>query len=160
MKTASVMLAAGALAATAAMFVSATQAEEGHKLVTAKEIKWSPGPPSIPPGAQIAVLYGDPSKDSLFSMRIKVPKGYRIAPHTHPKPEIVTVISGTARLGMGDSGDPAKAKVLPAGSFFALSPGTPHYFSADVDTVIQLNSVGPWSLTYVNPKDDPRQKTK
>jgi quercetin dioxygenase-like cupin family protein len=160
MKTASVMLVVGAMAATAAMFVSAAQAEEDHKLVTAREIKWSPGPPSIPPGAQIAVLYGDPSKDGLFSMRIKVPKGYRIAPHTHPKPEVVTVISGRARLGMGDSGDPAKAKVLPAGSFFALAPGTPHYFSADADTVIQLNSVGPWSLSYVNPKDDPRQRIK
>jgi hypothetical protein len=61
---------------------------------------------------------------------------------------------------MGDSGDAAKAKVLPAGSFFALSPGSPHYFIADEDTVIQLNSTGPWSLSYVNPKDDPRAKTQ
>jgi quercetin dioxygenase-like cupin family protein len=96
----------------------------------------------------------------MFAMRLKMPKGYRIAPHTHPKPEIVTVISGTARLGMGETPDPAKAKVLPAGSFFAMSPGMPHYFLADDETVIQLNSTGPWSLTYVNPKDDPRQNTQ
>lgn len=160
MKTAGLTIVAGAMAATAAIAMMPAQADEAHKLLTATEINWSPGPPSIPPGAQAAVLYGDPSKDGMFAMRLKMPKGYRIAPHTHPKPEIVTVISGTARLGMGDSGDPAKAKVLPTGSFFALSPGMPHYFSTDDETVIQLNSTGPWSLTYVNPKDDPRQRTQ
>jgi quercetin dioxygenase-like cupin family protein len=150
-------LATGALVAMA-MTSPAAAAEKEHTLLTAQEIKWSPGPPSIPPGAEVAVLYGNPGKDGMFAMRLKVPKGYRIAPHTHPKPEIVTVISGTARLGMGDSGDRAKAKALPAGSFFAMSPGMPHYFIADEDTVIQLNSTGPWSLTYVRPEDDPRKK--
>jgi quercetin dioxygenase-like cupin family protein len=83
-----------------------------------------------------------------------------IAPHSHPKPEIVTVISGTARLGTGTTADRAKATVLPAGSFFVMSPGSAHYFFADEDTVVQLNSTGPWGITYVNPKDDPRQKTQ
>lgn len=158
MTSTTLRLATGILVAVT-MTSAAPAMDDAHKLVTAQEIKWSPGPSSISPGAQVAVLYGNPGKDGLFAMRLKVPKGYRIAPHTHPRPEIVTVISGTARLGMGDSGDAAKAKVLPAGSFFALSPGSPHYFIADEDTVIQLNSTGPWSLTYVNAKDDPRQKT-
>ena len=69
---------------------------------------------------------------------------------------MVTVISGTFRLGMGETADKAKAKALPAGSFFALSPGMAHFAYADEDTVIQLNSTGPWALNYVNPKDDPR----
>jgi quercetin dioxygenase-like cupin family protein len=80
------------------------------------------GPPSIAEGAQMAVLYGDLSKEGLFAMRLKLPAGYHIAPHTHPKPEIVTVISGTARLGMGDTAEREKAEVLPAGSFFAMPP--------------------------------------
>lgn len=160
MKSTTLRLLTGALAAVAMTSAAPAQMGDAHKLITAQEIKWAPGPATIPPGAQVAVLYGNPGKDGMFAMRLKVPKGYRIAPHTHPKPEIVTVISGTARLGMGDSSDPAKAKVLPAGSFFAMSPGSPHYFSADEDTVIQLNSTGPWSLTYVNPQDDPRQKTQ
>ncbi|MGH6814482.1 MAG: cupin domain-containing protein, partial [Hyphomicrobiaceae bacterium] len=91
---------------------------------------------------------------------LRLPKGYRIPPHTHPKPEIVTVISGAMRLGMGETVDPGKAKSLPAGSFFALSPGMAHYAIFDEDTVIQLNSTGPWGLTYINPKDDPRQKSQ
>src|SRR5207247_1153936 len=101
-----------------------------------QDIKWAPAPPSIPSGAQAAVLYGDPTKDGMFVMRLRVPKGYAIAPHTHPKPEIVTVISGTARLGMGDKADRGSAQVLPVGSFFALSPGMAHYFFADDETVI------------------------
>jgi quercetin dioxygenase-like cupin family protein len=104
------------------------------------------------------VLYGDPAKEGLFAFRLKVPKDYQIPPHTHPKPEIVTVISGTARLGMGTTADREKAQVLPAGSFFALTPGSAHYFFADENTVIQLNSTGPWGIDYVDAKDDPRKK--
>ena len=133
-------------------------AMDEHKLVTPTDIKWGAAPPSVPPGAQAAVLYGDPGKEGMFAFRLKMPKDYRIAPHTHPKPEIVTVISGTARLGMGTMADRAKAQVLPAGSFFALSPGMAHYFFTDEDTVIQLNSNGPWGIDYLDPKDDPRKK--
>jgi len=129
-----------------------------HKLIAPQDIKWGPAPPSVPPQAQAAVLYGDPAKEGMFAFRLKVPKDYHIAPHTHPKPEIVTVISGTARLGMGTTADRGKAQVLPAGSFFALLPGSAHYFFADEDTVIQLNSTGPWGIDYVNAMDDPRKK--
>jgi quercetin dioxygenase-like cupin family protein len=132
--------------------------EGEHKLIPSQDIKWGPAPPSVPPGAQAAVLYGDPSKDGMFAFRLKTPKDYHIPPHTHPKPEIVTVISGTVRVGMGETADRAKAQVLPVGSFFALSPGVAHYYFADEDTVIHLQSTGPWDIVYVNPKDDPRQK--
>jgi quercetin dioxygenase-like cupin family protein len=148
------------LAVAAAVFVpkAVAQASGGHNIVAPNDIKWSPGPPSIPPGAQAAVLYGDPGKDGLFVLRLKLPKGYRLAPHTHPKPEIVTVVSGTFRLGMGETADQSKAQPLSAGSFFAMPPGMAHFAFTDEDTVIQLNATGPWSLTYVNPNDDPRKK--
>ena len=129
-----------------------------HQLLAPKDMKWGKGPPSVPAGAEAVVLYGDLSKEGMFAFRLKLPKDYHIPPHTHPKPEIVTVLSGTVRLGMGDKADRAKAQVLPAGSFFALSPGSAHYFYADTDTVIQLNSTGPWGITYINEKDDPRKK--
>jgi len=94
----------------------------------------------------------------MFAFRIKVPNGYSIPPHTHPKPEVVTVISGTMWLGMGNTADRSKAQALPAGSFFALEPGLAHYVHAEGETVVQLNSTGPWSISYVNPKDDPQQR--
>ena len=131
-----------------------------HKLIAPKDITWTAAPPSVPPGAQAAVLYGDPAKEGIFAFRLKMPKDYLIAPHTHPKPEIVTVISGTVRLGMGTNAERATARVLPAGSFFALSPGMAHYLFVDDDAVVQLNAMGPWGIAYVNPKDDPRQKTQ
>jgi hypothetical protein len=71
--------------------------------------------------------------------------------------EVVTVISGTIRLGMGDADDKSTAQALPGGSFFAPSPATVHYAYADEESVVQINTTGPWGLTYVNPKDDPRQ---
>jgi quercetin dioxygenase-like cupin family protein len=158
MKKATLLLATGVVAA--AGFVSALASEPAdHKMLTPQEVKWAPGPASLPPGTEAAVLYGDPTKEGLFAMRLKLPKGYRIAPHTHPKPEIVTVISGTFRLGLGEKADDGKAKAMPAGSFLALSPGTPHFAAAEQDVVIQLNSTGPWALTYINPSDDPRHKT-
>jgi quercetin dioxygenase-like cupin family protein len=131
-----------------------------HKVVSQQDVKWGPGPASIPPGSQAVMLYGDPAKDGLFAMRLKLPKDYHIPPHTHPKPEIVTVLAGTVRLGMGKTADKSTAQALPAGSFFALPPGMEHFVFFDEETVIQLNSNGPWGLTYVNPKDDPRQKTQ
>lgn len=151
-------LSAAAAVAILLGVAATAQAADAHKIVSPQQIEWAPGPASIPPGAEAAVLYGDPGKEGLFALRLKLPKDYAIPPHTHPKPEVVTVISGTFRLGMGEKADRNKAQALPAGSFFALSPDMAHFASADEDTVIQLNSTGPWSLTYVNPADDPRKK--
>ena len=131
-----------------------------QKLVTPAEIQWGPAPAVLPAGIQGAVLYGDPTKDGLFSMRFKLPKGYRVAPHTLSKVGTFTVISGTFRIGMGEKADPSKAKAMPAGSFIALAPGTPHFVAVDEETVVQLNNIGPWVITYIDPKDDPRQKPK
>ena len=129
-----------------------------HKLVTPAEIQWEAGPAILPAGIQGAVLYGDPTKGGLFSMRFKLPKGYGVAPHTLSKAGLFTVISGTFRIGMGEKVDPGKAIAMPAGSFIALAPGTPHFVSVDEETVVQLNNIGPWEISYIDPKDDPRQK--
>src|SRR5262245_391076 len=89
------------LVAVAAVTTASSQSTGEHKALTPQEIKWGPAPPSVPPGAQAAVLYGDPGKDGMFAFRLKLPKDYHIPPHTHPKPEVVTVVSGTFVLGMG-----------------------------------------------------------
>jgi quercetin dioxygenase-like cupin family protein len=152
------------LAVGVTLIVAAAQTgfatEPAHVIMTPDSVQWKAAPPTLPPGAEAAVLYGDPAKEGLFAMRLKLPKGYHIPPHTHPKPEVVTVISGTARLGMGETADQEKAELLPVGSFFALPPGMAHYAFADEDTVIQLNSFGPWKLEYVRPEDDPRRASQ
>jgi quercetin dioxygenase-like cupin family protein len=148
--TALALLSAGALAA----FAMTPQSNDAHTMLAPADVKWAPGPASLPAGAQVAVLYGDPAKEGLFAMRLKFPKGYRVPAHTHPRPEVITVISGVFRLATAaDHG----AKALPAGSFVAMEPGLVHQAGADEETVVQLNSTGPWAITYVNPKDDPRK---
>jgi quercetin dioxygenase-like cupin family protein len=142
------------------MAMSQTMEKMDNKLVTPAEIQWEPAPAVLPAGAQGAALYGDPTKDGLFSMRFKLPKGYRVPPHTLSKAGIFTVISGTFLIGMGEKADASKAKAMPAGSFIALAPGTPHFVSVDEETVVQLNNIGPWEITYSDPKDDPRHKPK
>src|SRR5258708_33384093 len=122
-------------------------------LLLASEIQWGTGPAILPAGAQAAVLYGDPTKDGLFSKRFNLPKGYRVPPHTLSKAGLFTVISGTFRIGMGEKVDPSKARAMPAGSFIALAPGTPHFVSADEETGVQPNNIGPGSMTHIDPQD-------
>jgi hypothetical protein len=70
------------------------------------------------------------------------------------------VITGTFRIGMGETVDPSKATAMPAGSFVVLAPSTPHFVSVDEETIVQLNNIGPWEITYIDPKEDPRRKAK
>ena len=139
------LIAAVAVAGVA--FTTPADTMEGHTSVSPQDIKWGPAPAMLPPGAEAAVLFGDPSKEGLFVLRLKFPAGYRVAPHTHPVDEVVTVISGTFYKGMGETADPSKAQPLPAGSFFALPPGTAHYVFIDEETVVQISTIGPWGLT-------------
>src|SRR5262245_46446963 len=152
------LIAAVAVAGVA--FTTPAGSMEGHTSVSPQDIKWGPAPAMLPPGAEAAVLFGDPSKEGLFVLRLKFPKGYRVPPHTHPVDEVLTVISGTFGLGMGENADQSKAQPFPAGSFHALPPGTAHHIFIDEATVVQISTVGPWELTYVWQNDDPRQKSQ
>ncbi len=127
---------------------------------TPKEMKWSEAPAILPRGAKVAVLEGDPGKEGPFVMRVRVPDGYKIPPHIHPKAERLTVISGTFYVGMGDKFDADMGKEMPAGAFGTWPAGMKHFVWAKGETVIQLHGTGPWSLTYVNPDDDPRKGMK
>ncbi len=111
---------------------------------------------SLPPGAQIAVLEGDPSREGFFTMRIKMPDGYRVPPHFHSMQERVTVLSGTLNLGAGNAFDASATKPLPAGTYSSMPPGMTHFGWMTGETVLQLTTTGPWTVTYVDPADDPR----
>lgn len=152
-----ILAAAALLTGTAAQAQTQT-GHPAHTIVEADEVAWSAGPPSLRAGAQAAVLYGDPAKEGVFVLRLKLPAGFKIAPHTHPRPEILTVVSGAFHIAMGKVADETKAQKLGPGGFFAFDPGMPHYAHVEEDTVVQLSSTGPWTINYVNPADDPRQK--
>jgi quercetin dioxygenase-like cupin family protein len=131
-------------------------AGQHHTVVPADSVQWGPAPPSLPPGAQAAALLGSPAKEGPFVLRLKFPAGFAIPPHRHSKDELVTVISGKFGISSGEKLDRASLHALPPGSFVHLPAGMPHYASTDVETVVQINGVGPFDVTYVDPNDDPR----
>jgi len=132
-------------------------AMDGASLFPIDGIKWKTGPPSLPRGASIAILEGDPTKEGPFVFRVKVPDGYRIPPHTHPKIERVTVISGTFNIGMGDTFDTQKTQAMPAGTYGRWPAGMHHFVWTKGETVVQFHGDGPWTINYLNPADNPRK---
>lgn len=125
-----------------------------------ESLTWVDAPPAMPPGLKMALLEGDPTKPGLFTMRIKFPAGSRIMPHTHSQVEHATVVQGTLHIGMGATFDSLATKPMKAGSFGYWPPGMQHYAWFEGEVILQLHGQGPWTITYVNPADDPRNKVK
>lgn len=129
-----------------------------HTVVLPSELKWT-DVPSLPPGAKIAVIEGPLNQAVPFTIRLKFPANYQVPAHSHPVIERCTVLSGTFHMGAGDKLDKAKPHhALPAGGMVIIAAGSNHFAWTAEETVVQLNGVGPWGITYVNPADDPRKK--
>jgi len=147
----------------AAASVTCGQADKEQAMpgiYSAAELKWKDGPASLPPGAKVVMLEGDLAKEGPFTLRALLPDGYKIPPHTHPKIEHVTVISGTFYLGMGEKFDQSAGHEMSAGAFGFWPAGMKHFAWTKGETVIQVHGVGPWGINYLNPADDPRNAKK
>ena len=143
------------LAVLCALPLAGALAADDMTMTNPGDIKWGDAPPNMPKGAKVAVLYGDPGKAGPFTMRLKAPAGYKIAPHTHTQAENLTVISGALYLGMGEKMEMSKAHSLKAGAFHYLPGKTPHYAFTKSPTVVQVHGEGPFDLNYINPADNP-----
>lgn len=148
---------AGVLAAAASLTLAATAAQEHHTTVQAENLKWT-APAAYARGAQFTVVRGDPTKEGMYVVRLKVPAGFKIAAHTHPNDENVTVLSGTFHIGTGDVFDERKGHAIKAGGYSFVAKGMTHYAWFPEETVIQLHGMGPQGITYVNAADDPRKQ--
>ena len=155
----STVLPISALLAASA-FAQAPPPDTGiHTMVRPGDLTWEAGPPSLPPGAKMALLEGNPKDAGPFTLRLQLPAGYRVPPHWHPVIEHVTVISGVFHMGMGEVFDPGRGMALPAGSMAIMAVGSRHFaWTGGEGATIQLHGAGPWGITYVNPADDPRKK--
>lgn len=142
---------------TWAQSASTHHGTDNHSMALPSDLKWT-DVPSLPPGAQIAVMEGPLSKPVPITARIKFPANYRLPAHHHPVIEHVTVISGTFHMGTGDKLDMTKTRALPPGGFAIMQPGTHHFAWTSEETIVQIHGVGPWGITYVNPAADPRKK--
>lgn len=158
-KIVAALAVAGVLAVASHSALTAPREHSEKNVFTPDSIHWVPAPPVVNPGAQFAVLEGDPTASSGdYTIRLKMPDGFRINPHWHPLRENVTVISGTFKLGMGDAFDADKMVALPAGTFGYLDPEMHHYALACGPTVVQVHGQAPFQFNYVNPDDDPSRK--
>jgi len=145
-----------AVATFSAAVLFVAQPMHAQNAFTPDQVKFGPAPAFLPPGAQLAVLEGDPMASSGdFTIRLKMPDGYKVAPHTHPNRENVSVLSGTLKVGMGDQFDAGKMMSFGAGSFAYMDPSMHHYAMASGDTVIQIHGMSPVKFNYINPADDP-----
>jgi quercetin dioxygenase-like cupin family protein len=131
------------------------QAPAGSHASSQPELKWGPAPAVFPAGAQMAVLQGDPSGTGQFTIRLRLPSGYKFPPHTHPTDENVTVIRGIFRVGMGNKFDEKNMMTLRAGGFVTAPAQGAHFAEAQGPTIVQVHALGPFALTYVNPADTP-----
>ena len=130
-----------------------------HQMITPADLKWMTV--AAIPGARIAVIEGPLDQPGVaFTARIKFPANTKVPPHWHATTEHATVISGVLNMGVGDTFDGSKTRALGPGSVSIMQPGTHHFAWFSEETVLQLHGIGPWTVTYVNPDDDPTKPKK
>ena len=130
--------------------------QDVFRSVLPEDVDWEPFAP-FPPSARLAVLVGHPTKPGPYVIRVKVPSGVKLMPHRHQEDRVYTVISGVFYIGRGDRFDEEKLEAYPPGSIVVLPGDTPHFhWAKSGEYVTQVTALGPISLTYLNPEDDPR----
>ena len=119
-------------------------------------VVWKPFP-AFPPEARLAIVVGDPRKAGPYSIRVRLPGGLKLMPHTHPEDRVYTVISGVFYIGLGERFDEQKLEAYGPGCVVVLPGGQPHFhWAKSGEYVTQVTAFGPLGLTYVNPSHDPR----
>ena len=119
-------------------------------------LTWGPSPPGLPAGAQVAVVSGDPTKAGPFTIRVDMPPDYAVRPHHHPTSEELRLVEGTLHLGHGPKWNQPAMKSMATSEPVTLAPKEPHSLHAASRVVLEVQGTGPFAITYVDPKDDPR----
>lgn len=151
-----IILSSIVIAAAALVFAAEEASTSAHKVIRPTDLHWGEAPPGLPAGANMAVLYGDPGQAGPFTARLKAPAGYKIMPHTHPTAERLTVIAGGFKIGMGEKFDESSMQIMTPGSYVVMLAGMAHFAKSNRESIVQIDSEGPFQINYVNPQDDPR----
>jgi ChrR-like protein with cupin domain len=132
------------------------QADPEAKAITPSEMRWAAQGGLAMAGMEQVNLLGNPSKPGPYTIRLKFPAGYRLAPHMHPDSREVTILSGTWYTGYGEKFDAAALKALPAGSFYTEPGNVAHFVEVREPVMIQVSGIGPSGRVFVNPADNPK----
>jgi len=139
-----------ATVALALSFAAAALAQSAAPVaVTADNMRWNSQGGLALPGLEQVSLVGDPAKPGPYTIRLKFPAGYKLAPHMHPDPREVTILSGTWYTGYGEKQEVALLKALPAGSFYTEPANVPHFVEVRDAVVIQVSGMGPSGRAFV-----------
>ena len=114
---------------------------------------------AFPPSARLAVVVGHPAEPAPYVVRVRVPSGVKLMPHWHHEDRVYTVISGVFYIGLGEQFEEEKLQAYPPGAVVVLPGGTRHFhWAKSGEYVTQVTAIGPISLEYVDPSEDPRNK--
>ncbi len=130
--------------------------QAAFRSVLPEDIAWEPFA-AFPSSARRAAVVGHPSEPGPYVVRVKVPSGVKLMPHRHQEDRVYTVMSGVFYIGLGDQFDENELEAYPPGSVIVLPGDTPHFhWAKSGEYVTQVTAIGPITLDYVNPQDDPR----
>lgn len=145
------------------LILGCTAAGSQHRALNGLEvlpdsIRWTANA-ATPPGAEVAVLVGQPRSPGLYAFRLRFPSDYKVMPHTHPEDRIYTVLAGTWYIGLGSVFDSTKVRGFGPGEMYRVPAGTAHFhWAKSGESIVQVNGVGPTATDYLIPADDPRRK--
>jgi quercetin dioxygenase-like cupin family protein len=113
-------------------------------------LKWS-GPPDNS-YLRAAWVLGAEKDSGTYALRVKLAKGGKIPPHTHPDTRYSTVLSGTLYVGFGESFEESKMAAVPEGGVYVAPANVPHYLWAkDGNVTYQEGGEGPTATVLVKP---------
>ena len=128
-------------------------------IVQAATIQWTPAPPVLEAGAMAVLLDGDPSKAAPFTLRVRLPANYRIAPHRHSIAERLTVLAGTLCFATRDAASQLRdSTCLGPGAFRIMPANVLHTDWTTGPVEYQIEAIGPFDMIYLNPQDDPTRR--
>ena len=142
----------GTIAFAMGSMLLAASGAHAQTALAPNEMKWTPQGALVLPGLEQSLLVGDPAKPGPYTLRLKFPAGFKVAPHTHPDSREVTILSGTWYTGYGEKTDPAQLKTLPAGSFYTEPANVAHYVEVREPVLIQVSGMGPSGRKFVGPE--------
>lgn len=133
--------------------VNSQELPKGAIRIFPESINWGDAPPSLPAGAKVFILEGNPQQEGIFTMRVKFPPYFKLPAHTHPKDERVTVLEGAIYVGFGNTMDTANAQKFTVGSYYLNPVNESHYvFTGEEGVIFQVTGLGPWGLVYTEEK--------